>query len=341
MLKKISHFVQYHNFFTLGVTLVFAGTTASFAASPDLRAGVISQNQTVRSVDNTYVINTDFDTYDMGLKVQTVTEDADKYYVDYTYNTIEPVDYVWKQVSKTGSMKVSKKELEGRDLGLYVADQLGQKIDQELAYLKDFQKEQRKEGLSQKVVTTEYSGLVGRFLETDEKVFDGYQPVKPEAEKIENTNIAAAITPVTEVAPAPQGGSVSYGAPAETLLTREEVRVLIQDAVRNLLSQNKQTETVTPVSIPTQVVSSPEPAIVAPVEVVPVIIEPVITPETPVVENIPEEIAPAEQSAPVVEPITEPVVEEVITPAEIAPVESSASTTEPVSEPAPIASPEN
>ena len=95
MLKKIVHFVQYHNFFTIAVMFIFVGAGVSFAASPELRQGVLAQNEMVRSIDNSYVINTNFDNYDMGLKIQSVTEDADVYYIDYIYNVVEAKDYVW------------------------------------------------------------------------------------------------------------------------------------------------------------------------------------------------------------------------------------------------------
>ncbi|TRZ51802.1 hypothetical protein D4R99_03870 [bacterium] len=316
MFKKFSHFIQYHNFFTLGITLLFAGASASFAASPDLRSAVIAQNEVVRSPDNAYLINTDFDSYDMGLKIQTVTEDTDQYYIDYTYNSVEAVDYVWKQVPKNGSIKVSKKELEGRDLGLYVADQLGQKIDRILADLKDIQKEQKKEGVTQKVVATEYSGLVGRFLGTDEKVFDGYQPVIPETEKVIDTNVVTAVSPVADItAPLSSSGSISYGAQREPILTREEVRVLIQDAVRNLLSQTKQPASEVSATIPD---IAPE-AIPAPTEIIPTIpavIESSPAPSDPVApEIIPEEIVQTEPVPPAPEDaVAPPSSDAVVTP---------------------------
>ena len=177
MLKKIIHYVQYHNFCTLAAMFVFLGASASFAASPQLRQGVLSKTEMARSVDNAYVVNTNFDNYDMGLKILSVTEDADMYYIEYTNNVVEVKDYAWQPVGTTGSIKVSKKELSGRDLGLYVAGQLGQMIDQQIVYLKEVQEKEKKNGITQKIVAVEYSGLVGQFLSTDERTFEGYTPV--------------------------------------------------------------------------------------------------------------------------------------------------------------------
>lgn len=231
MIKKILHFIHYHNFFSIAVILISIWVSTAIAANQNLQQNIIAQREVIRSVDNTYVVNTDFSAYDVGLTVKTVKEDEDWYYIDYAYNTVEVVDYVWKQVPKSGSMKISKGELGGRDLGLYVANQLGQVADQQLAYLKNVQKDEKKIGVTQKVVATEYSGLVGQFLSTDEKTFDGYQPVKPpvEVSADDTTSSASNLTVVGTTL----GTTVGEPAP---VLTREEVQSLIQDTVKRLLA---------------------------------------------------------------------------------------------------------
>ena len=240
-MKQIVHFVQYHNFFTIAVMVVFMGAGVSFAASPELRQGVLSQTETARSVDNSYVINTDFDNYDMGLKIQSVTEDAGIYYIDYTYNVVGVKDYMWQPVATAGSIKVSKKELSGRDLGLYVADQLGQMIDQQIAYLKEVQAKEKKNGVTQKVLAVEYSGLVGQFLSTDEKTFDGYAPVvtPPPPEQQEQT---AAVVGAQDANPlntvAGQDAPPTAPTTSRSSLTREEVEQLIRARVAELLADS-------------------------------------------------------------------------------------------------------
>ena len=237
MIGKIVNFIQYNNFFTLTLMFVFMGASATFAASPDARASIIDQKETVRSVDNTYLINTDFTLFEVGLKIQSVKEDDEWYYIDYTYNTAEVVDYVWMRVAKTASMKVTKKELGAKDLGLYVAEQLGQVTDQKLAYLQDIQKIEKKIGMTQKVVATEYSGLVGQFLSADEKTFEGYVPVKPPIlvaafeSTGENTTLIG-----TEL-------GTTYGVPTPTPLSPEQIQRLISDAVRQLLAGDTATTT--------------------------------------------------------------------------------------------------
>ncbi len=237
MIGKIVNFIQYNNFFTLTLMFVFMGASATFAASPDARASIIDQKETIRSVDNTYLINTDFTLFNVGLKVVSVKEDDEWYYIDYTYNTAEVVDYVWKEVTKSASMKVTKKELGAKDLGLYVAEQLGQVTDEKLAYLQDTQKREKKIGMTQKVVATEYSGLVGQFLSTEEKTFDGYIPVKPPILVAAFESTGENTTTVgTEL-------GTTLGVPTPTPLTPEQIQNLISDAVRQLLAGNTATTT--------------------------------------------------------------------------------------------------
>lgn len=146
----------------LGIALLF-GTTTVLAAS----------------VDTSLLISTDLDTYDMEMKVESVTEDTDTYYVNYSYHTLEAVDGVWQDVSRTGSMKVSKKDLGNQDLGLYAANQMNQVANQQKTYLKDVQKVERGSQNTETSSVAEYSGIVGQSLDSEEKTFEGYQPVKP------------------------------------------------------------------------------------------------------------------------------------------------------------------
>ena len=260
MINKIINFIHYDNAFTLIVMFIFIGASATFAATSDT---VISQTKVVRSVDNTYILNTDFTAYNVGLKINSVKEDTDWYYVDYAYNVAEIVDYVWKQTPKDFSMKVAKKELGNRDLGLYVAEQLGQVADQQLSYLKNIQTEEKKKGITTKVVAVEYSGLVGQFLETKEDKFESYVPVKPPIVVAENdtqTIVSNLVNNSNDTL------GVTLGAPA---LTREEVQALIQSEVNKILASGNQVSPLTQTTpMPTPSSSSvSEPVATTPVEV--------------------------------------------------------------------------
>ncbi len=178
-MKKFISFIKYNNFFTLALMAVLLGSGVTLAATPAVQDSIISKKDTVRSIDNSYIINADLDRFNANLKINNVTEDADNYYVDYSYTTIALQDFVWRDVPLTKSLNVSKAALAGHDLGVFVSGQLGNIIDSQLAYLKNVQSIERQKGITQKVVATQYSGLIGSMLSPSAKVFQGYVPVVP------------------------------------------------------------------------------------------------------------------------------------------------------------------
>lgn len=177
MLKKILNFVKYNNAFSIGFALIFLSVSGAMAASPEARSAVLGESEIVRSVDNSYLIGTDFSSFSPTVQITSVTEDPDFYYVNYSMNTIDLVDYVWQPTSIAGTMKVEKKAIAGQDLGIYVSKQLKELIDSQTARLKETQDIEKRNGMTQKVVATAYSGLIGRFLDTKEEKFPGYVPV--------------------------------------------------------------------------------------------------------------------------------------------------------------------
>ena len=135
MLKKIIHFVKYNNAFTIILMVIFMGAGVSFASSPELRDNVYSSKQSVTSIDNRLIVSAGLDSYNFNLKITSVTEDFQKYYVSYSYNTLAIQEGIWKEVSQTKTLNVYKEALTGKDLGLYVAKELGDNINSELAFL--------------------------------------------------------------------------------------------------------------------------------------------------------------------------------------------------------------
>lgn len=180
MFQKILHFIKYHNAFAIIFMLVFVGFSISLAASPDFRENFVSSQETIRSVNNGKIISAGLDNLNFKLQIKSVTEDEMNYYIVYTYQTLVIKDYIWQEVEKETTLTVNKKALGGRDLGLYVAEELGEVIEYELSYLKEVQQIEKQKGLTQKVVATQYAGLIGQFLEPKEKVFPGYEPVVQE-----------------------------------------------------------------------------------------------------------------------------------------------------------------
>lgn len=188
MLHKVINFIKYNNAFPILFSIIFLSTSISFAANEDLRNSVIDSQEVVRSIDNSFVVSANLDSFDFNLQILDVIEDENNYYVTYSYQTIALDDYVWKIMEVKKSLDVSKVALESsylKDLGLYVAKNLSDNINSELYYLKRVQNIEIAKGLSQKVVAVEYSGLIGKRLRSREKVFEDYSAVIPQESKEE------------------------------------------------------------------------------------------------------------------------------------------------------------
>jgi len=172
---SVLHFLSYHNAVPVAVSVVLLGAGATFAATnPE---AIYSEARQVLSVDNTYLVNKDLATYSPRTQIVAGTEDSDTYYVEYSLYTIDLVDFVWRDVSKTLVLKVSKAALGPyRDLGVYVTGQLKENIEQEIRRLTET-RDIEKRNISQKMVATEYGGLIGKMLDTTTETLPGYTPV--------------------------------------------------------------------------------------------------------------------------------------------------------------------
>lgn len=229
---KIINFIKYHNAFPIAVSLIFLSLTAVFAASPqmreDFKGALVSAKETVRSIDNTYIVSIDLDSFDFSLQITDIKEDTDNYYISYAFKTIYIQDYVWQELSKQTTLTVSKQALANNDLGLYVAEELGEVINSQLAYLKEVQQIEKQKGLSQKVVATEYAGLIGRFLNPKEEIFPGYEPVvSPLAIVLEPSPLAAPVAALASPAPQP-------------VIDRDLIRQIVEE----LLAQERQSSLI-------------------------------------------------------------------------------------------------
>lgn len=188
-MNKFWNFLKYNNAIPLTLGVLFLSTGAAFAASPEARdaaaAAVLSQEHSVVSVDNTYIVNKDLSAYEPQVQIVGVTEDDTTYYVEYAFSTIDVVDYVWRDVSKSVQLRVDKSVLGARgDLGLYVTEQLKQNLWHEGERLKEVQASERR-NVSQKVIATTYGGLIGKFLDDSTETLPGYTPVYESAQSRE------------------------------------------------------------------------------------------------------------------------------------------------------------
>lgn len=168
------NFLQYHNAVPIALGIVVLGAGGAYAASnPET---LFSATNTVLSVDNTYLVNKDLSAFTPTVKITEVTEDDENYFVAFEFSTIDVVDYVWRDTIKTEQMTIAKGMLGPyKDLGVYVTQKMKDKIDNEIAYLKEAQ-DIAKKNVSQKSVATAYSGLVGALLNDFTEVLPGYIP---------------------------------------------------------------------------------------------------------------------------------------------------------------------
>ena len=171
----ILNFLKYNNIVPVTVAFVLLGAGGAYAATNP--AAILSAQEQVVSIDNTYIANKNLDAYTPQVVIVNVKEDDEYYYVAYQFITIDLKDAAWQDVLKEEVMRVSKADLGPyRDLGLYVTEQLKQKIDRELARLKETQEFERRQ-VTQKIVATAYSGLIGAFLDDTTETIPGYKPV--------------------------------------------------------------------------------------------------------------------------------------------------------------------
>ena len=194
-MEKIIHFIKYNNAFTIIFALVLFSTAGAFA-NEKVRDTVIGQTIIIKKgTDNTQIISANLDDFDMGLKINSVKEDAQFYYVNFDYNAIDAKDGVWQTVKKEKNLNVSKSRLGDMDLGLYLTEELKQLTGREMAYMKEVQSIEKNKGAQKQVESVEYTGLKGLVFNNETKEIIGYEPIKEEDEEDKTTVIdAAALT---------------------------------------------------------------------------------------------------------------------------------------------------
>ena len=170
MLKKITNFIKYHNAFVIIITLVFAASFSALATSEDLRDKALGKKIITKSgIDNSMLLAADLENFDLEMKILDVGEDEDNYYLVYQFQTLGIQENVWQIILRQKELEISKKALAGQDLGLYAAEELGEVIDYELAYLKEVQENENKKGDDRIVQETKYEGLLGLIISTKTK----------------------------------------------------------------------------------------------------------------------------------------------------------------------------
>jgi len=177
-MKKIINFIKYNNGFVIILGLIFA-SAAGALANETSREAIVGKTVVTRiGMDNTRIISADLENFDMGLKIKSVKEDGEFYYVNFDYNAIDAQDGIWQTVKKEKNINVSKARLGDMDLGLYLAEELKQLTGQEMAYMKEVQSIEKNKGAQKQVESVEYTGLKGLVFNDETKEIAGYNPVK-------------------------------------------------------------------------------------------------------------------------------------------------------------------
>ncbi len=175
-MNKFTHFLFYNNTIPILLGVLFLGSGAAFAASPEAREAVVDSATVVTAVDNSYLLETTISDSTVGITIGSVTETDTEYYIEYQLSTLEPVDGAWQPVTRIKTLVVDKSVVVGQDLGLYAEEEIAEVHAAEVRLLKEAQTNERRAGLTPKVVTTEYSGLVGQFFDPNQEVFPQYNP---------------------------------------------------------------------------------------------------------------------------------------------------------------------
>jgi len=197
MIKKIINFLKYHNGVPLVLGVIFLATGSVFAASEEVQEIVLASEEKVTSVDNTFIVDADLDSFTPSAQITDVTEDDENYYIIYTLYTIDLIDGKWGTVSQAKEVIVSRELLGEEDLGVYVAEEIKEVTDRQSSYLKEVQAKEQKKGETQKIVSTTYSGLIGKYLDPKEEVIADYVPVVKSSEPVVSTasNVTTESTP--------------------------------------------------------------------------------------------------------------------------------------------------
>lgn len=195
MFSKILEFIERHYRLSIIIFVFFCGVGVTLAASPNAFKYIFSSEQTVTSVDNAVIINTDLDHLDAKVKINSVKVDNDTYSIAYTHNTLDLDNGFWRQMDVDKSIVVDKKSLLDQNAGAYVAKKLVDDINAELASLKEIQAQEKSKGLTKKVVTTTYTGIVGGLLGSTDVVEEN--PSNPVPSNTNTNSSTSTTTPQT------------------------------------------------------------------------------------------------------------------------------------------------
>lgn len=176
MFSQIIHFIKYNNLTVLIVLAVFVAGGGAFAATEAGQA-VIGQAETrLEGADNTVLLATDLEKFDMDFTIERIEADDRYYYVVYTYLDIVKENNAWQYQLREKTRKVTLGLKD--DLGKYLAEELKEEYEARAKTLKAEKEKALAAGEEKRIEITAYGGLIGRTLDLAGRIFPGYEPVK-------------------------------------------------------------------------------------------------------------------------------------------------------------------
>lgn len=144
-MKKLLHFLQYHNGAVFAVLILIGFSGTAFAANELLRESQ-SDAQSVQGesrVDTSLLREYDIARMDFNMRVKRTVETEEGYVVTYTYTTLAVDGGEWREVTREETLNVSAQSLSNTTLEEYVLVQLGEILAHERRYLAKAQEQAR------------------------------------------------------------------------------------------------------------------------------------------------------------------------------------------------------
>lgn len=250
-MRSLIEFLKYNNLVPVVVGVVLLGAGAVIAASnPTVRQTFLQQavpmTQEVGAppvTDSQELLALDLGKFDPTVRIRAVTEDKESYRVEYSYQTYEVAAGKWRLLPKSGKLTVAKAFLKDRDLGLYVAEEIGEVVNRELAYLTEVQTMERAKLAAAKTkTTTQYAGLTGKSFDAKKGEIAGYDPVvTPEKTATKDEKEGGEEVQEETIVVETEAGT------GQTVLSQEEIQAMILKAVSDFLAiETKRLEEETP-----------------------------------------------------------------------------------------------
>ncbi len=164
---ELMGFIERNKGVVIGLAIFLCVGGIAFAAAPEL---FFKSEETITSVDNSAILNANLDTLNPNLKINSLRQNANGYEISYSHDTYGVANGFWQKMGVTKTISVDKNNLVNQSLGKYVALKIVDELNSNLLYLKGVQASEREKGLTEKTVTTTYSGLLGGFLSPETQV---------------------------------------------------------------------------------------------------------------------------------------------------------------------------